>query len=147
MNCKEYLDVRCITTVAGNVEVEAATTNVLRILDIHRINRGISAEEVQRTFPRVYQGAAAPISEMRKLVTAVDFHGADGLGNVTTWKKESGEFLYPVYHADFAELLFDPKIHAVVAAEFQTNQQQREEIGSRMKSCITKNIKQQRQIC
>lgn len=63
------LDVRAITTVAGNVRVRECTRNVLTILDHVGGNPGVLVAE----------GAARPLR--RRLVTAREVHGADGLGN------------------------------------------------------------------
>ena len=62
--------VEAITTVAGNVGIEAATANALRILDVARPARR----------PRVARGAAHPLR--RPLSDAARYHGDDGLGNL-----------------------------------------------------------------
>lgn len=62
------LDVRAVTTVAGNVGVDKTTANAKRVRKI------IGAD-----FP-IYQGADKPM--FRDLVTAAEFHGADGFGGV-----------------------------------------------------------------
>ena len=62
------LDVRAITTVAGNVEVEKTYANAHRILHVAKW-------EVP-----VYMGAAGPLVGTQ--VTATGIHGADGLGGV-----------------------------------------------------------------
>jgi inosine-uridine nucleoside N-ribohydrolase len=62
-----------ITTVAGNVPVEAATRNLLRLMAL----RGIA------TPPPIAQGAAAPLA--RPLRTATAHHGEDGLGDLPDW--------------------------------------------------------------
>ncbi len=63
------LDVKAITTVFGNVEVEQTTQNALRVL-----------EAAGRDDILVYQGAAKPL--MRNPRYAKHFHGQDGLGDV-----------------------------------------------------------------
>jgi inosine-uridine nucleoside N-ribohydrolase len=65
--------VEAITTVAGNVPLEVATTNVFRLLDL------------RRPMPRspVAVGAARPLA--RPLLTAVKYHGQDGLGDLPNW--------------------------------------------------------------
>jgi len=63
------LDVKAITTVAGNVRVKECTRNVLTILDHLHADQGLV----------VAQGAAKPLH--RPLVTAPEVHGADGFGN------------------------------------------------------------------
>lgn len=67
------LSVRAITTVAGNVPVHACTRNVLLTLQLlsGRIN----------SLPIVAQGASKPLK--KKLFTAREVHGRDGIGNVS----------------------------------------------------------------
>ena len=65
------LHVEAITTVAGNAEVEKCTRNCLLILDLVKPTMA----------PIVAQGAKKPLA--RKLVTAPEVHGEDGLGNST----------------------------------------------------------------
>ena len=66
------LRVEAITTVAGNVEVEKCTRNCLLLLDLLQPKR----------IPAVAQGAEKPL--MRRLVTAPEVHGNDGLGDVAS---------------------------------------------------------------
>jgi purine nucleosidase len=63
-----------VTTVAGNVGVEAATTNLLRLL----------AARAPKPPPEIGMGAGAPLGR-RRLVTATDYHGGDGLGDQLDW--------------------------------------------------------------
>ena len=65
------LDVRAITTVAGNTAVDQALRNTLLLLDV------LQAPPIP-----VARGADRPL--VRPLVTAGEVHGADGLGNATT---------------------------------------------------------------
>lgn len=65
--------VEVVSTVAGNVPVEVATTNVLRLLALRRPTPP----------PRLAVGAARPLR--RPPVTAVRYHGADGLGDLPDW--------------------------------------------------------------
>jgi len=67
------IQVQAITTVAGNVTVEAASTNLLRLLAL------------RRPLPRpvVAAGAAGPLA--RALTTATRYHGEDGLGDLPDW--------------------------------------------------------------
>jgi len=67
------LRVEAITTVAGNVSVAQATTNLLRLITLRR----------PAPLPAVAQGAAAPLR--RTLRTAERYHGADGLGELDEW--------------------------------------------------------------
>ena len=65
--------VEAITTVAGNVRVEAAGTNVVRLLALRR----------PTPRPLVAAGAAGPLA--RALTTATRYHGEDGLGDLADW--------------------------------------------------------------
>lgn len=65
--------VEAITTVAGNVSVDAASTNLLRLLALRRPDPG----------PVVAAGAAGPLA--RALTTATRYHGEDGLGDLPDW--------------------------------------------------------------
>ena len=67
------IQVEVITTVAGNVTIEAASTNLLRLLAL------------RRPLPRpvVAAGAAGPLA--RALTTATRYHGEDGLGDLPDW--------------------------------------------------------------
>jgi len=67
------LRVEAVTTVAGNVPLEVATTNVFRLLELRRPD----------LIPRVAAGVAQPLA--RPLMTAVRYHGKDGLGDLTDW--------------------------------------------------------------
>jgi len=69
MALRNGLDVRGITTVSGNTEVEQVTVNVLRVL--HFLNRG--------DVP-VFKGAHKPF--VKTDVSSVKIHGSDGLGDV-----------------------------------------------------------------
>tara|TARA_Y100001960_G_scaffold40800_1_gene39755 strand:+ start:3638 stop:4546 length:909 start_codon:yes stop_codon:yes gene_type:complete len=60
-------DVRAITTVAGNVDIELATINALYTVEL--CNKNIP----------VYRGCSQPLT--RKLETSKFFHGKDGLGD------------------------------------------------------------------
>ena len=62
------LDIRAVTTVAGNVGVDKTTANA------KRVRKMIGAD-----FP-IYQGAEKPM--FRDLETAAEFHGAGGFGGV-----------------------------------------------------------------
>jgi inosine-uridine nucleoside N-ribohydrolase len=71
------LDVRAVTTVAGNVPVDLATVNVLRLAALAGADAGTLA-----------RGAAAPLG--RPLTTATRYHGDDGLGDVDGWPPVDG---------------------------------------------------------
>jgi inosine-uridine nucleoside N-ribohydrolase len=67
------IQVEAITTVAGNVSVDAASTNLLRLLALRRPDPR----------PIVAAGAAGPLA--RALTTATRYHGEDGLGDLPDW--------------------------------------------------------------
>jgi len=64
------LDIKAITTVAGNVPVRKCTLNVMALLDQLHADHDLV----------VAQGAPRPLA--RRLVTAPEVHGKDGFGNV-----------------------------------------------------------------
>jgi inosine-uridine nucleoside N-ribohydrolase len=82
------LSVEAITTVAGNVTVDLATTNVFRILDAVQPARP----------PRVARGASSPLA--RELVSAADVHGEDGLGGLAQLLDPDGQPSYPAPSLD-----------------------------------------------
>ena len=93
-------EVMAISTVAGNVSVDQATTNALRIL--------AAADPVSR--PPVARGAARPL--VRELVTAGHIHGDDGLGHLDRFVEPDGRQRYPTPHPviemrDGADLILD----------------------------------------
>jgi purine nucleosidase/pyrimidine-specific ribonucleoside hydrolase len=75
--------VEAVTTVAGNVPLDRATTNARRIL----------AVAAPSLMPRVARGAEAPLK--RALVTAGHVHGQDGLGNLERFVEPDGRPRYP----------------------------------------------------
>ena len=75
--------VEAVTTVAGNVPVDRATTNALRIL-------AVAAPD---PMPPLAEGAATPLK--RGLVTAAHVHGQDGLGNLERFVEPDGRPRYP----------------------------------------------------
>ena len=78
------LSVELITTVAGNVPVRQGTENARRLLTL------IAPEAV----PVLAMGAAAPLE--RRLHTARNVHGSDGLGGMTTMRIPSGAPRFPI---------------------------------------------------
>jgi len=64
----DMVKVEAITTVCGNVPLELATLNALMTIEIANGQR-----------PPLYIGAEKPL--MRELVTAVNVHGRDGMGD------------------------------------------------------------------
>ncbi len=83
------VSVEAITTVAGNVGIEAATASAFRILEVARPARR----------PRVGRGAAHPLR--RPLSDAARYHGEDGLGNLAALTNPDGT---PRYAPIAAEL-------------------------------------------
>ncbi|HXA96214.1 MAG TPA: nucleoside hydrolase, partial [Candidatus Dormibacteraeota bacterium] len=77
------VSVEALTTVAGNVSVDLATSNAQRIL-------AVAARDPR---PRVARGAPAPLK--RALVTAGHVHGQDGLGNLDRFVEPDGRPRYP----------------------------------------------------
>ena len=77
------LSVQAITTVAGNVEVELAARNACAILDV--------IDPHPR--PPVALGAGQPLK--RALRTAQEYHGEDGLGDLSRFKTGEGRPRYP----------------------------------------------------
>lgn len=69
------LDVRAITTVAGNVSVASCTRNVLLTLRILSLSA--------RSYPSIARGASAPL--VGKLFTAKEVHGSDGIGGASAF--------------------------------------------------------------
>jgi len=67
------IQVEAITTVAGNVSLDAASTNLQRLLALRRPHPS----------PVVAAGAAGPLA--RALTTATRYHGEDGLGDLPDW--------------------------------------------------------------
>ncbi|MDE3057280.1 MAG: nucleoside hydrolase [Bacteroidota bacterium] len=67
------LDVKGITTVAGNVQVQSCTRNVLLTLEI--------LKPLLCSLPPVVEGASKPLQ--KKLFTAKEVHGNDGIGNAS----------------------------------------------------------------
>lgn len=68
INKLPQFDVRCLTSVAGNVEVEKTTINALRVLELIGLD------------VPVYPGADIPM--YRDQVTASYIHGQNGLGDL-----------------------------------------------------------------
>ncbi|HLF19410.1 MAG TPA: nucleoside hydrolase [Bacteroidota bacterium] len=75
------ISVKAITTVAGNVEVQKCTRNVITILHL--------LQPTDR--PTVAQGAAKPLR--KGLVTAPEVHGTDGLGELASRSRLPGKHL------------------------------------------------------
>ncbi len=78
------LSVELITTVAGNVPVRQGTDNARRLLTL------IAPEAM----PPVAMGAATPLK--RRLHTARNVHGSDGLGGLSRLRTPSGAPRFPI---------------------------------------------------
>jgi inosine-uridine nucleoside N-ribohydrolase len=92
--------IEAVTTVAGNVPVDAGTRNVARILGVVRPGDP----------PRVGVGAPGPLA--RSLVSATHVHGEDGLGGLGQAAAPDGRPVFPEwpirpYPGDAAELLVE----------------------------------------
>ncbi len=77
------LDIKAITVLAGNIHVDQAANNVLRILSIVQPN----------TLPIVAKGCEKPL--FKKPFNAAGIHGADGLGELNQFKEADGTACYP----------------------------------------------------
>lgn len=80
----QELRIEAITTVSGNVHVEQATQNLLRILGLLDLSE----------YPIVAQGEAQPL--VKPLVKAEHVHGIDGLGNISEIQNPDGSARYPL---------------------------------------------------
>ena len=78
------LSVELITTVAGNVPVRQGTDNARRLLTL------IAPE----TMPVLAMGASTPLK--RRLHTARNVHGSDGLGGMSRLRAPSGAPRFPI---------------------------------------------------
>lgn len=77
------LDLKAITVVAGNINVDQAANNVLRVLSIVQPNN----------FPLVAKGCEKPL--VKPPFNAAGIHGADGLGELGQFKEADGTARYP----------------------------------------------------
>ena len=100
------VSVEAVSTVAGNVPVDLATANALRILEVARPPRR----------PRVARGAAAPLA--RPLVTATQVHGPDGLGDIQRITAPDGRPRYPALRP-VIEMLDGPDLILETADRFR----------------------------
>ena len=82
LNCHQ-LDVKAVTVLAGNVNVDQATKNVLRVIEI--------VQPKQR--PLVAKGCEKPL--VRPPFNAAGIHGTDGLGELHRFKNADGSPRYP----------------------------------------------------
>jgi purine nucleosidase/pyrimidine-specific ribonucleoside hydrolase len=77
------LDLKAITVVAGNINLDQAANNVLRVMSIVQPN----------TLPIVAKGCEKPL--VKPPFNAAGIHGADGLGELTQFKEIDGTARYP----------------------------------------------------
>jgi purine nucleosidase len=77
------IDVTHITAVSGNIDVEYATANILRTLDVLAPDRR----------PPTARGADRPL--VREPVYADEVHGGDGLGGAHALTNDGGTAVYP----------------------------------------------------
>jgi len=77
------LDVKAVTVVAGNINVEQAANNVLRVISIVEPD----------TSPIVAKGCEKPL--LKPPFNAAGIHGADGLGELDQFKEADGTPRYP----------------------------------------------------
>ncbi len=82
--------VEAITTVSGNVHVDQATQNQLRILELLDFSE----------YPIVAKGEAQPL--VKPLVNAEYVHGNDGLGNISELQNPDGSPRYPLANCDIS---------------------------------------------
>lgn len=100
-------DLRGITTVAGNVEIEKTTQNALRVLDL-----------IQAAIP-VHQGAGKPV--FGEQVTAKQVHGNDGLGGVDLPAPKHEPSELPAWDAIYQEAVVQSGNLEIIAVGPLTN--------------------------
>ena len=79
------LDLKAITVLAGNIDVDQACYNVLQVLSIAQPN----------SLPIVARGCEKPL--VRPPFNAAGIHGADGLGELERFKDTAGTARYPKF--------------------------------------------------
>jgi inosine-uridine nucleoside N-ribohydrolase len=77
------LDLKAVTVVAGNINVDQAANNVLRVISIVEPD----------TLPIVAKGCEKPLE--KPPFNAAGIHGADGLGELDRFKEADGTPRYP----------------------------------------------------
>ncbi|MGK7901942.1 MAG: nucleoside hydrolase [Hormoscilla sp.] len=82
LNC-EQIDLKAVTVLAGNIDVNQAANNVWRVIDI--------VQPKQR--PLVAKGCEKPL--VRPPFNAAGIHGSDGLGELHQFKNADGSPRYP----------------------------------------------------
>jgi pyrimidine-specific ribonucleoside hydrolase len=87
----DNLDIRAITTVAGNVGIEKTTNNALKLVEY--IGKSV----------RVARGASRPI--MKEPVTAEEVHGSSGLGNMVIPEAKGSTYYKNAYDTIYEEAI------------------------------------------
>jgi purine nucleosidase/pyrimidine-specific ribonucleoside hydrolase len=77
------LDLKAVTVVAGNINVEQAANNVLRVISLVEPD----------TLPIVAKGCEKPLAKLS--FHAAGIHGADGLGELDRFQEADGTPRYP----------------------------------------------------
>jgi purine nucleosidase/pyrimidine-specific ribonucleoside hydrolase len=77
------LDLKAVTVVAGNINVDQAANNVLRVVSIVEPDR----------LPIVAKGCEKPLE--KPIFNAAGIHGADGLGELDRFQEADGTPRYP----------------------------------------------------
>lgn len=75
----ENSNIKCISVVAGNVELEQACQNTLSCIEAIARHKKLSKQQTHEELPKVYKGA--PSMLVRDLICAYETHGNDGLGD------------------------------------------------------------------
>ena len=88
----DNLDIRAITTVAGNVGINKTTNNALKLVEY--IGKSV----------RVARGASRPI--MKEPVTAEEVHGSSGLGNMVI-----PEAMGSIYYKNAYDTIYEEAIN------------------------------------
>ena len=86
------LHVEALTTVSGNVHVDEATQNLLRILGLLELSE----------YPIVAKGEGQPL--VKPLVKAEHVHGNDGLGNISELHNPDGSPRYPLANCELSKI-------------------------------------------
>ena len=82
LNCQQ-IDLKAVTVLAGNIDVNQAANNVLRVIDIVQPKQP----------PLVAKGCEKPL--VRPPFNAAGIHGADGLGELHQFTNADGSPCYP----------------------------------------------------
>ncbi|NET51420.1 MAG: nucleoside hydrolase, partial [Merismopedia sp. SIO2A8] len=82
LNCQQ-LDLKAVTVLAGNINVNQAANNVLRVIEIVQ----------PKQTPLVAKGCEKPL--VRSPFNAAGIHGSDGLGELHQFKNADGSPRYP----------------------------------------------------